>query len=180
MKAYARLDLDFGTGWRRPRRAGVALLVAGAGAAIFAVSHAGFAYVDWQAEKARHDGLLSQVQLLHGADQKTAATTPFQKAGFRTAALIANQLRTPWPDLLKLLETVPMESVALLSVEPIAAGRQLRLSAEAKDLDAMLNYLDFLQRQPMLRGVTLLSHQVQKQSPGAPVRFQLQAQWGDQ
>lgn len=180
MKAYAPLDLDFGTGWRRPRRVGIALLAAGGAAAIFAVTHAGFAYRDWQSEKARHDALLSRMQLQQGADQKLAVATPFQKAGFRNAAQIASQLRTPWPNLLKLLETVPMDQVALLSVEPIASGRQLRLSAEAKNLDAMLTYLDFLQRQPMLRGVTLVSHQVQKQSAGAPVRFQLQAQWGDQ
>ena len=36
-----------------------------------------------------------------------------------------------------------------------------------------------LQHDPRLSSVVLVSHQVQAQAPGTPIRFQVQAQWGD-
>jgi hypothetical protein len=42
----------------------------------------------------------------------------------------------------------------------------------------MLSYLGALQRDDRLNTVVLVSHQVQAQTPGTPVRFQVQAGWG--
>jgi Tfp pilus assembly protein PilN len=69
--------------------------------------------------------------------------------------------------------------VALLAVEPSAARRSVRLSAEARDAQAMLAWLQALQRDARLAQVLLVSHQVQTQTPGTPVRFQIQASWAE-
>jgi Tfp pilus assembly protein PilN len=63
-------------------------------------------------------------------------------------------------------------------VEPSAAKRNIRITAEARDALDMLAYVAALQQDPRLSGVILLSHQVQAQAPGMPLRFQLQAGWG--
>jgi Tfp pilus assembly protein PilN len=43
----------------------------------------------------------------------------------------------------------------------------------------MLAYLRSLQADSRLSNVLLVSHQVQAQAPGTPLRFQLEAHWGD-
>jgi Tfp pilus assembly protein PilN len=59
------------------------------------------------------------------------------------------------------------------------AKRSVRLTAEARDDTEMLAYLAALQQDPQLSSVILASHQVQSQAPGTPVRFQIQASWGE-
>jgi Tfp pilus assembly protein PilN len=180
MQAFSFLDMDFGGQHSRPRPAGAVLLAAGTLAVVYALAQAFSSYIAWQSEKAANDALVARMPRVQDAGQAMYKASPAELQGFRNAALVRSQLHTPWPNLLKLLEAVPMENIAVLSVEPVAARRQLRLSAEAKNIPTMLDYLAFLQRQPALRHVTLMSHQVQQQAPGSPVRFQIQAQWGEQ
>jgi hypothetical protein len=90
---------------------------------------------------------------------------------------VVRSLETPWADLLASLEAAPGD-VALLSIEPSASKRVLSLTAETADPEAMLNYLQALQSDPHFSNVTLVSHQIQIQSPGTPLLFKLQATWG--
>lgn len=96
----------------------------------------------------------------------------------RAIRQVAQKLVTPWSDLLQSLESTPSRAVALLAVEPSASKRTLRLTAEARTLPDMLAYLGALQRDARLSSVVLVSHQIQTQVPGSPVRFQIQAHWG--
>jgi hypothetical protein len=52
----------------------------------------------------------------------------------------------------------------------------VRFTAEAKNSRAMLDFLEALRTQP-LREVVLVSHQVQTQTSGTPIRFQARARW---
>ena len=79
---------------------------------------------------------------------------------------------------LSALEAAPHENVALLGIEPSIAKQQVRLTAEARDPEAMLDYVAALQADPRLSQVVLVSHQVQTQAAGKPVRFQMQSAWG--
>lgn len=180
MPAFSFLDLDFGSRRHPPRPASVVFLAATAFAAVYTLAPAVSAYRTWQTEKAAHDALAARIRRASNAGSGVAKASPRELQQFHDAMLVSSRLRAPWPDLLKVLESVPMEDIALLSVEPLAARGQLRLSAEAKNMAAMLGYLAFLQAQPALRHATLVSHQVQRQTPGSPVRFQIQAQWGGQ
>lgn len=97
-------------------------------------------------------------------------------------ALLARQtvrnLNTPWADLLEGLEKAP-NNVALLVVEPSAAKRSLSITAEAAGPAQMLDYMAALQTNGHFSNVALVSHQLQAQAPGTPLRFQLRATWGE-
>lgn len=90
----------------------------------------------------------------------------------------ARNMATPWPELLATLESKPA-NVALLAVQPTAASRSLSLTAEAATPADMLAWLRRLQADPRLNAVVLVSHQLQAQSPGTPLRFQIEGHWGE-
>jgi Tfp pilus assembly protein PilN len=69
------------------------------------------------------------------------------------------------------------DQVTLLGVEPDTEKRELRLIAEAKDLDAMLAYARRLQESALFSDAYVVSHQIQQQDPQKPVRFVVNAQW---
>jgi hypothetical protein len=178
MASLQKLEFDFASQRRKLPPFGVVLLALGTAAGIYAAVQLSAAYNARKAEQTVYDALVSRIHSVRHADQGGSKITPAELQNFKNAAQIASQLNTPWDRLLKVLESAPMEHVALLSVEPIAARRQLRLIGEAQDLATMLDYLAYLQGEPGLQRVILTSHQIQTQ-PGAPVRFQIQAHWGE-
>jgi len=178
MASLKNLDFDFAAQRRRLPRFGVALLMVGAAAAIYAALQLTISYNVRKAEQTAYDALVLRIGSVRHAGVEAAKITPAKLHDFKNAAQIARQLNTPWNGLLKVLESAPMQHVALLSVEPIASRRQLHLIGEAKDLTTMLDYLSYLQAEPGLQRVTLTSHHIQTQ-PGSPVRFQIQARWGE-
>lgn len=91
---------------------------------------------------------------------------------------VVERLTLPWEDLLQALEATTTGDVALLSVEPDAQRKLLRITAETKNKSDMLAYVDRLSGSRRLTGVHLVSHQVGNQEPGQPVRFSMQAYWG--
>jgi hypothetical protein len=102
--------------------------------------------------------------------QKTALET-------KRASEILARLKLPWNDLFVSVESAMVPDVALLGVESDTEKRRVKISAEARDLQGMLDYLSFLQTQPTLTGIYLQSHQYQQQDPQHPVRFVLSADW---
>ncbi len=94
----------------------------------------------------------------------------------RATATALRELQVPWATLFVALESVAGRNVALLSIEPSAQSQEVRITAEAKNSGAMLDFLEALRGQS-LREVVLVSHQIQAQTPGTPVRFQARAQW---
>ncbi len=171
------LHIDFAPGARRVSRTGRWLLVAGV--AVLAVGLAQATRLLGQ--RAQAQSALSEVEARHAG----ATGAPPAKADARQVALIrathqvSGNLTTPWSRLLGSLGATAGREVALLSVEPSVAKRSVRLTAEARDATEMLAYLAALQHDPRLSYVVLVSHQVQLQAPGTPIRFQVQAQWGD-
>ncbi len=177
MKA-APLQIDFA----HPARRGAAPLARGM-LLLGSLALMGVALI-W-ADALQQRRALSQVQV-RLERQQALRTAPAARAGPVEPQQLARErwvlnatrgLHTPWVDLLAALEAAPTQAVALLSVEPSAANRSVRLTAEGRDAKAMLAYLGALQRDTRLAQVVLIAHQVQLQSPGTPVRFQIQAQW---
>jgi Tfp pilus assembly protein PilN len=109
---------------------------------------------------------------------RAAKPDPAYLAKVKSTQQVSKHLNAPWVDLLDAIESAPQQSVALLAAEPSTAKQSFRLTAEARDLDAMLAYVAALQKDPRLVSVVLVSHQVQVQTPGRPIRFQVQAGWG--
>jgi hypothetical protein len=170
----ARLDLDLSPTRPRVPPASWLLLVAGALAA-------GFAALQFQtasAERAREAHALRTLETSlsePAAGSGTPAAIQEARSARATVAAL-RELDVPWASLFVALESVAGRNVALLSIEPSAQRQEVRITAEAKNSAAMLDFLDALGAQS-LREVVLLSHQVQAQTPGTPFRFQARAQW---
>lgn len=173
------LHIDFAPGARRMSRGGRWLLLAGLALLAYGLFQSG----QLVAQRAQAQAGIRDIE----ASQRSvgSATAVPVRADARQAALVratrqaAGNLTTPWSKLLTSLGSTSGKDVALLSIEPSAAKRSVRLVAEARDPTDMLAYVASLQRDTRLSSVVLVSHQVQVQAPGTPVRFQIQAQWGE-
>jgi len=167
----ARLELDFAPA-RRNAPLGWVLLAAG----LVLATLAGVQFRAAHAERLAHAGELSALSgKLLPANAEAAGQAVDPRAA-KAAAAVARDLRVPWSEMLTALEAVQARDVALLGVEPSPTRHNIRITAEAKTPDAMLNYVDAL-RGEAFPEVHLASHQVQAQTPGEPVRFVVQARW---
>jgi Tfp pilus assembly protein PilN len=173
-----RLCLEFVPRARPVSRLGVAMLMVGVGVLAIATVQLG----QRLAGNARQQQALEALQARHGFAKndarRAAAADPNERDRVKAVRRVAQSLTMPWSDMLESLEAAPSQSVALLSVEPSVAKRSIRIKAEARHEQDMLDYLGALQHDTRLAGVVLVSHEVQAKTPGSPVRFQIQAVWG--
>lgn len=167
----ARLELNFAP-VRRNAPLGWLLLATGLVVATIAGVQFRFAH----AERLMHAGAASAIGANRLALSSDASAAPADPRAARAATVVARDLRVPWSEMLTALEAVQARDVALLGVEPSPARHDIRITAEAKTPEAMLNYVEAL-RSETFPQVNLASHQVQTQTPGSPVRFVVQARW---
>lgn len=92
---------------------------------------------------------------------------------------VLRQLTIPWGGLFQTLEVSGGKNVALLTLEPDTEKRLVKISGEAKNMAAMLGYIQRLENRDAFGTVYLQSHHVQLRDPEQPVRFVLQAMWLD-
>jgi len=90
---------------------------------------------------------------------------------------VSQQLQRPWERLFGMLEALPQDDVALLTLTPDARKGQVRISAEARDLEAMLAFHKRLEASGELSDVSLLNHEIMAKQPEHPVQFNLSATW---
>jgi len=97
------------------------------------------------------------------------------------AAAAANeairQLNLPWKDLYLALERSTPRRIALLSIEPDAARRLLKLEAQSPSPEAMLDYLGMLRKDGFFSSVALVRHEADETSSSRVVRFMIEATW---
>jgi hypothetical protein len=169
------LTLDY----RRQYRAswvGVVLLIAGvAGAGAIASQYGRMVDESAQAEIGiREHGAATRKKVVavstEGDVQKVALE-------MKHAREILLQLGMPWNELFASFEGVEASNVALLSIQSDIDKRRVKISAEAKNLSAMLDYVRAMEGRPTFAEVYLQSHQTQQQDPQHPVRFVLSATW---
>lgn len=90
---------------------------------------------------------------------------------------MVNQLNVPWNHLFNALDTLQNRDVALISIIPNYQRQQLELIGEARNIPAMLAYIESLEALDMLEHVTLQKHQVNEEHPYQPVEFIILARW---
>ena len=90
---------------------------------------------------------------------------------------VLQQLSLPWGKLFQAIESSSGKDVALLAMEPDAEKHVVKISGEAKNIAAVLEYIKRLSAQEVFSSVYLQSHQIQQQDPEKPVRFALLAAW---
>lgn len=130
-------------------------------------------YADTQAELARLQvtgGMLS-------AERRLLASLPKERleAEVKSAESVVRQLALPWGSLIQAIEQSATRDVAILQLQPDAETRSVRLTAEARNRQAMFDYLRRLGAAPGLGDVHVVSHQVQREDPRQPIQFSVQA-----
>ena len=170
MKQPRRLRLDFVAPVHRAAAAAVALCAVGVATA----AGVGLLFGGELAERNRLDAALGALT------RPERAATPAAARAAADAAGIERELSIPWSELLAELEAAghdTLATVSVLRVEPDAAKRVVRITAEARSLSEALGYLERLQQSKLLRYPMLESHEYRKDDAQHPVRVKLAAEW---
>jgi len=165
----ARLELDYVAVPRRPAWPGVLLLAL----SLLAVDILYSRYRDAQQELARLQATDSLLNTERRRVRAPSAERPDDE--LKNAEAVRRQLALPWGALIESVEAAANDDVAILLLQPDALQRVLRLTAEARDRDAMFGYLRRLGASPVLAEVHLVGHQIQLDDPRRPVQFSVQA-----
>lgn len=88
-----------------------------------------------------------------------------------------NQLSIPWGVLFSAMEASFSDQVNLISIEPDADKRLVKIVAEAPDAYVMLDYLRALSVQPQISNIHLLNQQIDENNKEQVVRFTLEGYW---
>lgn len=136
----------------------------------------------WQAEQQVLEAQVHRLEQQLGrrpaiAAPQDSATRREQAERLAQMRSVSQQLQRPWEQLFDRLEGLPQEDVALLTLTPDARKGQLRISAEARNLEAMLQFHKRLESIDQLRDVSLLNHEINARQPEHPVQFNLSATW---
>ena len=115
-------------------------------------------------------------QRLLGPGRLAVRATPRQlEEEAKSVDAVLRQLALPWGTIIETVEATTTNDVAILQLQPDAPQRQLRLGAEARTQQAMLDYLRRLGAAEALADVHVVSHQVQMEDPNRPIQFTVQA-----
>ena len=171
--AMRALTLDFLRASHRTLWIGMLLLIVGALALGLVANHERSLAGQIELADARLENLTrgSQTKPVQPADAEA------QQQEILNANDILQQLALPWRELFNVVETSNEKEIALLSIQPDADKRGLRLAGEAKNFEALLAYIARLEQSPMLSQVYLTSHELRLQDAQKPVRFALVANW---
>lgn len=159
------------------RWVGTALLVLMLLALLLAVAY----YVDLSGKAVSWEDRLEQVERRQGRALQGGRTGGSEVGDMALEVKRANevlrQLTLPWEELFRAVESASGKEVALLAMEPNTEKHVVKISGEAKNFVALLNYITQMENQDVFGTVYLQSHQVQQQDPDKPVRFSLLAVW---
>jgi hypothetical protein len=164
-----RIELDYVAAPRRPQWIGVSVL-------ILALAVSGdmvLRYRNALNELATVDaaqGLLSANRRPPRAVSKERLD---EEAKIIDAAV--RQLSIPWAQMIEAVEAASSSEVTVLQLQPETQQRNLRLTAEAKNREAMLRYVRRLGETRVLSGVHLVNHHVLVEDPSRPIQFGVQA-----
>ena len=172
-----KLHLDYQRGVKFFRWMGMLLLVMSLATLIVASVY----YRDLSDQVALMEHKVAQIK------RTAQRQLPYGRSGERMAAGLAievkhanevlRQLSMPWDGLFRTVESAGGKDVALLALEPDTEKHLLKISGEAKNIAAMLDYIRKLENRDLFGTVYLQSHHVQMQDPEKPVRFVLLAIW---
>lgn len=166
------IDADFQSSRKRLYSAAVGLTLVAAlacAAAIWEYSSTAAAYN--QAQE-----VLSLAQ--RKAKQETA------QPGFsetRVAAInrAIQRLNLPWSELFSMFERNQSKAVVLLALEPDVASGILKIQAEAKTPEDMVDFVEMLEDEDIFTSVSLIRHEIFEPDPNKPYRFAVEAQWSE-
>lgn len=95
----------------------------------------------------------------------------------KQASEILRQINLPWEVLFDSLEYAVSKDIALLSVQPNVANRTIRINGEARNLVALADFIEAMEREEVFENAYLLNYKVKHDNPYRPVAFSLIATW---
>jgi seryl-tRNA synthetase len=95
----------------------------------------------------------------------------------KALTLAVEEILLPWNSMFKALETANHEGIQMLSIEPNAKSRLVRIRAVALDTESMMRYLSNLDAQKSLRNVVLVSHEVVEMNGQSAIELVAEAVW---
>jgi uncharacterized iron-regulated membrane protein len=151
-----------------------------AGLTLLALGAAALAWVaiwTWSLQQAvnQHNASLRQQATRQAAPSNTLGEA--ERVRMAQASAVLSELRAPWDQLLSTFEERSRNDIGLLKLEPDAKSGLVRVTGQAKDTKALFAYLKELESDQRLISVALNNHQLERDAPGRPVRFMLQARW---
>jgi len=129
-----------------------------------------------RSEKDLQDSLAKISQKPRAKGERQPQSDEFKREN-QSAHDVASLLLLPWRDLFAALEIAASDDVTLLSIEPDHRKQQVRITAEAKDFKAIVDYMKRLGEAPQLEMVHLEHYQQQEDSTEHGLRFSLLASW---
>jgi len=164
-----RLELDYIAPARRRPWAGLVVLVVSLCLAGFLLTR----YRDAHLELARIEAATSLVS----AERRPPRAIPKERLDeeVKTAEAVVRQLTLPWGSLVQAIEQASTREVAVLQLQPDAENRIVRLTAEARNGEAMFEYVRRLGAAKGLADLHVVSHHVQREDPQRPIQFSVQA-----
>lgn len=171
------LLLDFQHHRRRPRWLGIVLLAGGISVASYLTVT--FVNILTTVDVLESKRALLEHQLNHAASTSrlSAADAHQLRAEINDARDVLVQLSLPWNKLFHDIGTAQQDQVALLSIVPDAPRRTIKITGEAKDLIAVVDYIRRLQKAHSLGSIYLQNHHVELRAVEKPVRFTILASW---
>jgi Tfp pilus assembly protein PilN len=175
------MRIDFATpGWRAVLyRTHPGMLAAGVLGVLLLVTGAATGLQAAKKQAAREESLRAQQRMQAAAaripERKPETAIPEAQAVAVNAAIL--QLNLPWRQLQDAIAAANTPAVALLALDPDPRKQTLKITAEAKNSDDMVGYIEQLKQQEFFSGASLLRHEVNEQDPNHPLRFQVEVQW---
>lgn len=165
------LQIDYVVSPRRAAWRGYLLFV-------LALAVAGHLMLRYQTVQRELESVQTAKELL-GVERKAAPPIPKARLDeqMKNAELVVRQLALPWAELIQTLERAATQDVAILQLQPDAQQRILKITAEARSNDAILEYLRRLTAAESLSEVYLAGHQVRTEEPQQPIQFSVQARF---
>jgi Tfp pilus assembly protein PilN len=177
MKSMRPLMLDFQNDRRTPPWFSVVLLLSGVVMTLYLSIHSADLLSELSSLEEEQIALERKSKHKSDSPRPAAIDAPQLQAEIRQANEVLERLALPWDPLFKEIESSPTIPIALLAVEPDTAKRLITITGEAKNLEAMLNYIRLLQGKKSLAHVYLKNHHIEMQIAEQPVRFVVVASW---
>jgi hypothetical protein len=164
-----RLELDYIAPVRRPIWPGLLVLAL----SLAAAGELAHRYREAQLERVR----LETAANLITPERRPARAVPKERLDEEAKGVqaVVRQLTVPWGSLIQAIEQASSRDVALLQLQPDAENRLVRITAEARNAEAMFEYARRLGSAKGLAEVHVVSHQLQREDPQRPIQFSVQA-----
>ncbi|MCE7917303.1 MAG: hypothetical protein DYH16_07170 [Nitrosomonas sp. PRO5] len=128
----------------------------------------------WEAREAR---IVQQQKHTRQPRTPMARINKATQQELKQADDILRQLNLPWEALFDALELAASEQIALLSLQPSVTSQTIRITGEARDLAALVEYVQALELEPVLKNAHLASYKARQDHPRRPIVFSIIATW---